>query len=353
MKIACVGLLLGSFATAANGQTVPEVVGNNTDLSTLYTALETAGLIDGLSTDEVTLFAPVNQAFEALDPTVLEALLTPPYLSHLQVFLAEHVVPGIVMASNITDGSTLDTLSGQISFMTTEEGVFAGGASFNDSQIVEADILASNGVVHTVSQVFLPTVLVNTIWDNLNAQPTGFEIVISAIEQANLDEALDGPEPLTIFAPTDAVFETLNDEDLAKLNMTEVLLNHAVAGVYPTSLLVDGAVVTTVLGLNYTVEVDGETVKIGGIPVTQANLVSSNGILHAIGGLLLPPTEGQAPVAPPTIPPVMAPTEGTPAPTIAPAESGNVFTPSPTTSSASMIRSGVAVVAALATVFLW
>jgi len=352
MKIACAGLLLGSFAATVSAQTVSEVVGNSTEHATLYAALEAAGLLELLGSEEVTLFAPQDDAFAALDAAVVEALLTPPYLSHLQFLLSQHVVAETVFASNITADTTLEALAGPLSFYTTDEGVFVGGSGFNESQIVQADIAATNGVVHVVDQVFIPIELIQTTWDNLQDVPEGFEVLKTFLEETGLDVALSGSEPLTIFAPSDAVFAGVSAEDLATLNVTEVLYNHALMGIYPSSMLTDGMVVTTLLGVNYTVTVDGETVLIGGIPVTQANLVSSNGITHVIGGILLPPVEGEAPVAPPTLAPVAAPGDSTPMPS---AGAGTVFTDAPTSmrSSASKVGSLMTLACVAVATFLW
>ncbi len=355
MKITCFGLFLGAFATAVNGETVADFVGNNTDLTTLYAAVEAAGLLDMLSTDEVTLFAPVDEAFAALPNGTVEALLTPPYLAHLQFLLAQHVIPGVVASSNITDGLTVATTSGPLSFSTTDEGVFVDGGDLYQSEVVEPDVAADNGVVHVVDQVILPVELVRSTWENLQNTSEGYEVLKEFLIETGLDAALDGNQTLTIFAPSDAVFSGISDEDLASLNITEVLFNHAVSGVLPSSLLTDGMVVTTLLGVNYTVTVttdgDNETVLIGGIPVTQANLISMNGITHVLGGLLLPPVEGEAPVVPPTLAPVVAPSDGSEAP----AAGGNVFTPAPTVdaeSSASKVGSIATLVASCAALLL-
>jgi transforming growth factor-beta-induced protein len=345
MKLACFGLFLSSMAAAVRGQNLAEVVGNNTDLSTLSTAIQTAGLTDDVSTAELTLFAPNNDAFSVLDPVVLTALMMPEYLYHLRTLLFEHAVEGTILSSNITDGETVDSLSGPLTFSVTDNGVFVSGSAFNNSEVVEADILADNGVVHVVDQVFLPKVLVQNTWQNLQDVPEGFDVLKEYLISTGLDAALEGSDPLTILAPTDEVFAGVSQEELDSLNMTEVLLNHALPGLFPTNLLTDGMSVTTALGNTYTVSVSGESYSIGGVPLVETNYPSLNGVFHVLSGLLLPMEEGEAPVAPPVLAPVASPTEGD-APTVA-AE------PTDAPSSAAMVGTFMTMAAMIATTLLW
>lgn len=349
MKLACFGLLLSSLATAVRGQTLDAIISNNTELSSLFLGLQTAGLLEATSSAELTLFAPNNNAFAALDPNVVAALLTPEYLFHLQTLLFQHAVDGTILSSNVTDGLTVESLAGPLSFSVTSDGVFVSSGAVNNSQVVEADILADNGVIHIIDEVLLPTVLVQTTWRNLLDVEEGFEVIKELLQSTGLFVALDGPEPVTILAPPDAVFAGVSQEALDSLNLTEVLLNHALPGLFPTNFLTDGSQVTTALGLNYTVAVgtDG-AISIGGIPLVEINYVSLNGIAHVLGGLLLPPVEGQPPVAPPVLAPTEAPTE-VGMPTIAPDEGGAAETPS----SAATVGTFMTMAAMLATALFW
>ena len=122
------------------------------DFSTLVTAVDAAGLVEVLSGDgPFTVFAPTNDAFDALPAGALDALLADPQGALSQVLLF-HVVPGRVNAADISDGLTLETAQG-------EELVFAvdgDSVTVNGVTIALADVEASNGVIHVIDAVLVP-----------------------------------------------------------------------------------------------------------------------------------------------------------------------------------------------------
>lgn len=122
-------------------------------LTTLVTAVTEAGLATTLDGEgPFTIFAPTNAAFEALPAGTLDTLLAPAGQSDLQSILTYHVVPGEIMASDITDGMTVETVNGgTLTFAVTDTGVTVNGAA-----VSTADVAASNGVVHIIDGVLLP-----------------------------------------------------------------------------------------------------------------------------------------------------------------------------------------------------
>jgi uncharacterized surface protein with fasciclin (FAS1) repeats len=122
-------------------------------LSTLVAAVEAAGLVETLQSDgPFTVFAPTNEAFDALPDGTLESLLLEENRDQLIEILTYHVVSGKVMSSDLSDGMTAETVQGTaISINVSDYGVTVDGAS-----VVQADIEASNGVVHVIDQVILP-----------------------------------------------------------------------------------------------------------------------------------------------------------------------------------------------------
>lgn len=121
---------------------------------TLTKAVQAAGLTEQLAgTGPYTVFAPTDAAFAALPKGTLEKLLKPENKPKLVKLLAYHVVPGQVTSSQLTSGP-VKTVSGEnatVAVNTTSSTVTVNGA-----KVVQADIPATNGVVHVVDQVLLP-----------------------------------------------------------------------------------------------------------------------------------------------------------------------------------------------------
>ena len=132
--------------------TIVEVASANPDFSTLVAAVSAAGLVETLSGEgPFTVFAPTNEAFAALPPGVLDALLLPENKDALVKILTYHVVPGTVLAADITDGDVA-TVEGQNVTLSTANGVTVNGAT-----VITADVLADNGVIHVIDAVLVPS----------------------------------------------------------------------------------------------------------------------------------------------------------------------------------------------------
>ncbi len=126
-----------------------------------------------------------------------------------------------------------------------------------------------------------------------------FNTLVAAVQAAGLVETLSGQGPFTVFAPTDEAFaaalDSLGltaDELLADTEtLTSILTYHVVAGLVPSSQVVtmDGQAVATVNGADITIGVDGDTVKINDATVTAVDIPASNGVIHVIDSVLLPP----------------------------------------------------------------
>lgn len=121
-------------------------------LSTLNAALTAADLKPVLNgTDQYTLFAPTNAAFNSLPPGVLDKLLQPENKAALTSILLHHVTAGRVVAGSITR-STRTMADGSAINITIKGGVRIDG----NSKVMFADIMARNGVIHIVNRVLLP-----------------------------------------------------------------------------------------------------------------------------------------------------------------------------------------------------
>ena len=118
---------------------------------TLVAAVVAAGLAETLSGEgPFTVFAPTDEAFAALPEGLLEKLLLEENRDLLVQILTYHVVSGTVLAADVTDGDVATVEGSNIALSTT------GGVTVNGANVVLADVLASNGVIHAIDAVILP-----------------------------------------------------------------------------------------------------------------------------------------------------------------------------------------------------
>ena len=131
--------------------TIVDVASGAGNFKTLVAAVTAADLVETLSgTGPFTVFAPTDEAFAALPAGVLDALLLPENKEILVKILTYHVVSGMVMAADITDGDVATVEGSNVMLVTTS------GVKVNDANVVSADVPASNGVIHAIDAVILP-----------------------------------------------------------------------------------------------------------------------------------------------------------------------------------------------------
>jgi uncharacterized surface protein with fasciclin (FAS1) repeats len=273
--------------------TILDIVVNSDDHNTLEAAVVAAGLQTALSGEgPLTVFAPTDAAFAALPAGTVDALLADPTGALTQVLLY-HAVAGQAFSTDLTDGMMIATIQGQDVTVT----INANGVFINDAQVIVADIIADNGVVHVIDAVLVP---------ELNPEPTTVVDIIvnsanhntleAAVIAAGLADDLSGDGPFTVFAPTDAAFAALPagviDALLADPTgaLTQVLLYHVVAGEALSSSLSNGQTITTLQGQDVTVSITGGNVFINNAQVIMADLVADNGVVHVIDAVLTPST---------------------------------------------------------------
>ena len=132
--------------------TIAAVASSNEAFETLTAALEAADLVEILNgTDVYTVFAPTDEAFAALPEGTVEALLLPENRDQLVQVLTYHVVPGRVMSTDLSEGAVTSAEGSPLNVMIGDTGV-----SINDASVIQADVEASNGVIHVIDQVLLP-----------------------------------------------------------------------------------------------------------------------------------------------------------------------------------------------------
>jgi transforming growth factor-beta-induced protein len=273
--------------------TVFDIIEGSADHLTLTAVLETSGLDAALSNpeDTFTVFAPTDDAFEAVDSATLQAILDDPEL--LEAVLLYHVLGFEALSGGLSDGLEVTTLQGaDVTVTINADGVF-----INDAQVTMADIPADNGVVHVIDAVLVPPADEPfTVFDIIEGSADHLTLT-AVLETSGLDAALSNPEDtFTVFAPTDDAFEAvdsatlqaiLDDPDL----LEAVLLYHVLGFEALSGGLSDGLEVTTLQGANVTVTINADGVFINDAQVTMADIPADNGVVHVIDAVLVPPAD--------------------------------------------------------------
>lgn len=145
--------------TTQPSKTIVVVASDTPSLSTLVTAVKAASLVSTLQdSGPYTVFAPTNEAFEALPKGTLTTLLKPENVDQLKSILTYHVVSGKVMSADLKDGQEITTVQGEKITVSIADGkVYLTDAKDNKVMVQQADINAKNGVVHTIDGVLLPS----------------------------------------------------------------------------------------------------------------------------------------------------------------------------------------------------
>jgi len=322
-------------------QTILEIAQGEPQLSELVSYLSAyPDLVDLLGAPgDLTVFAPTNAAFESL-------LATPGFPQDVESInpdiieevLAYHVSSTRYESDDLTSGTTITTLSSQNEQITVNpDGTLLTGATNSAIEIATADIQATNGVVHTTASVLIPPSIGSSLAPILGTNAgtlllgADFSILASAINKADVYAAenslptlvsiLSGEADHTVFAPSNATFEAadLTADSFDGATWYGIIANHVVTpegfpsgetpGVITPGDLTLGATFTSAAGATLTVaatdapttpEILTGIVINGGSPdgnaqvaipgTGQDGLDNSNGVVHVIAGILLPPS---------------------------------------------------------------
>lgn len=286
------------------GETIVDIAAANPNFSTLVAAVGQAGLVDALSQDgPLTVFAPTDDAFEdflGANNLTAEQLLAD---SNLGDILTYHVVAGAVGSGDVTPGPV--TTLNENQFYVSEDP--QGNLWINgNAQIVQTDIAADNGLIHVLDYVITPpsqSIAQIAISANEGAEPE-FTQLVAALSRAELVEAVSGDamDNLTVFAPTDAAFDALYEalgvsgvDEIPVPLLTDVLLYHVVpARAFSQDLRQDASLPTLLEGQELTVDLANLQINESGLIASALNIHGTNGVIHAIDQVLLPPSESDA-----------------------------------------------------------
>lgn len=272
--------------------TIAEIAADDDRFETLASALERVNLVGTLEGDgPFTVFAPTDEAFEALGVD-LNSLSD----AQLTDILLYHVLGGEVTSSDLQEGQTYTTTASTGGYNGTQASLLieksGNDVSLNgNSEVIDADIEASNGTIHVINQVIMPMSIVDIAVTNSN-----FSQLVDALGNASGDlvTVLNGDGPFTVFAPLNSAFQEISGT-VAGLNadqLASVLTYHVASGNVRSTDLMDGMTVTTVQTEDITINTGNEvtiTDANGNVAtVVLADVQGTNGVVHVIDKVLIP-----------------------------------------------------------------
>jgi len=132
---------------------IVEIAASNPNFKTLVTAIRAADLTETLSGDtKLTVFAPTDAAFAKLPKETLDKLLQPENKAALQQILTYHVVPGTINSQSLKSGQVKTVEGNRVHVAVSQQN----GIRINKSRVIQADIEASNGIIHVIDTVLIP-----------------------------------------------------------------------------------------------------------------------------------------------------------------------------------------------------
>merc|ERR1719272_910525 len=278
------------------------------DLSTLVAAVVAGDLVDTLSSPgPFTVFAPTNEGFAALGDAV-DMLLKPENKDQLVDILTYHVVAGQVLSTDLKESQEVETVEGKkVKVFKDSKGVRVSPDGEDFKMVTAADNMASNGVVHIIDGVLIPPTPTPAVKMNiveLAQSVDDLSTLVAAVVAGDLVDTLSSPGPFTVFAPTNEGFAALPAGTLDSLmkpankgQLVDILTYHVLSGKVLSTDLDLFQEVTTVEGKKLKIQVFGGKVQVGASlssadlkQVTAADNLASNGVVHIINGVLLPPS---------------------------------------------------------------
>ena len=282
---------------------IVETAVENGNFTTLVAALEAAELDDDLAGEgPFTVFAPTDDAFDALPEGVVDDLLLPANQAVLIDLLLYHVYDGSVLAADALalDGTAVEMLNGDnLRFDVVGSDLILNLNGNREATVTITDILCSNGVIHVIDVVLDPEDAPLDIIQTASAS-SDFDTLVAAIVAAGLDDDLAGPGPFTVFAPIDAAFDAIGASTLSAIldsqtALVDILTYHVYDGsvLAADALALDGTAVEMLNGDNLRFDVVGSDLilNLNGnreATVTITDILCSNGVIHVIDVVLDP-----------------------------------------------------------------
>ena len=270
-----------------------ELIAERDDLTFFNSLIATAGIGEVLSGDGLfTFFAPTDDVFAALPSDVLDLVSSNPQIA--DQILQRHATFGPASAANLLEAGRFATVNGEERAVTETDGMVL----IDQATVTEADLLASNGVVHVIDGILGEPI--GSI--EAPAQPIGdlllgredLSTLVTALRAVEGGELNIGPDGFTVFAPTNNAFDALPSGSLQVLVTTqpkllELLGYHIFDGNILSSDLTDGLLLTASSGAEAVVSVTAAGISVGGATITEADIIGIDGVIHIVNGVLRPP----------------------------------------------------------------
>lgn len=291
-----------SGTTAAGASVTIDQVAQTGGFNALLAAATKADLAATLADPNanLTVFAPTDAAFTDLATSLgfanaadmVDALPA----ATLKDILLFHVLPGNKPASELSATpqsaqATLYSFEGQPAALAvnSQGGVTITDAALTSAAVTAADVAASNGVIHAIDKVLIPPGVLNIVqMAQVNPQLSS---LVSAVVSADLQGALSGSGPFTVFAPTNAAFAAA-PSGLTTQQLTTVLTYHALPSQVLASQIPFGAPVNTLA--NQTIVINAGTpptitdTTAAPASISATDVRASNGVIHVIDKVLIP-----------------------------------------------------------------
>ena len=301
---------------------IPATAVSTGEHTSLVAALAHANLVGVLLGDgPYTVFAPTDSAFEEMGLN-LSDFDTDEENATLAMILSYHVTMGSVMSSDLSDGMEVNTLIQEpitVNFYGEDTVVLNG-----DATVTSANVETSNGIIHIIDKVLMPPSLTTVtppvgeicydmdthtvdlskteetcdeMWvpsvdiPTTAAATTIHTSLVAALEKANLTTALKGEGPFTVFAPSDAAFTAagISLDDFDADTLANILTYHVVSGKVMSTDLSNGMMATALNGGTLVFSISEGNVSVNGANVILANVPVSNGVIHVIDKVMIPP----------------------------------------------------------------
>ena len=301
---------------------IPATAVSTGEHTSLVAALTHANLVGVLSAEgPYTVFAPTDAAFEEMGLN-LSDYDTQEENDTLAMILSYHVTMGSVMSSDLSDGMEVNTLIQEpitVNFYGEDTVVLNG-----DATVTGANVETSNGIIHIIDKVLMPPSLTTVtppvgeicydmdthtvdlskteetcdeMWipsvdiPTTAAATTIHTSLVAALEKANLTTALKGEGPFTVFAPSDQAFTDagISLDDFDADTLANILTYHVVSGKVMSTDLSNGMMATALNGGTLVFSISESSVSVNGANVILANVPVSNGVIHVIDKVMIPP----------------------------------------------------------------
>ena len=301
---------------------IPATAVSTGEHTSLVAALTHANLVGVLSAEgPYTVFAPTDAAFEEMGLN-LSDYDTQEENDTLAMILSYHVTMGSVMSSDLSDGMEVNTLIQEpiiVNFYGEDTVVLN-----DDATVTGANVETSNGIIHIIDKVLMPPSLTTVtppvgeicydmdthtvdlskteetcdeMWipsvdiPTTAAATTIHTSLVAALEKANLTTALKGEGPFTVFAPSDQAFTDagISLDDFDADTLANILTYHVVSGKVMSTDLSNGMMATALNGGTLVFSISESSVSVNGANVILANVPVSNGVIHVIDKVMIPP----------------------------------------------------------------